>query len=48
MSADYIEQDVVLSQDGVAVVLHDPTLNDVLRRGSSVSGSCEAGWSLVR
>lgn len=29
MGADYIEQDVVLSQDGVAVVLHDLTLNDV-------------------
>ena len=29
MGADYIEQDVVLSQDGVPVVLHDLTLNDV-------------------
>lgn len=29
MGADYIEQDVVLSKDGVAVVLHDLTLNDV-------------------
>ena len=29
MGADYIEQDVVLSKDGVAVVLHDLTLKDV-------------------
>ncbi len=27
LGADYIEQDVVLSKDGVAVVLHDVTLN---------------------
>ncbi|MEQ9406718.1 MAG: glycerophosphodiester phosphodiesterase family protein [Fuerstiella sp.] len=29
LGADYIEQDVVLSKDGVAVVLHDITLNSV-------------------
>jgi glycerophosphoryl diester phosphodiesterase len=29
MGADYIEQDVVLSKDGIPVVLHDLTLNDV-------------------
>ncbi len=29
LGADYIEQDVVLSKDGTAVVLHDVTLNSV-------------------
>ena len=29
LGADYIEQDVVMSKDGVAVVLHDVTLDDV-------------------
>lgn len=29
LGADYIEQDVVLTKDGVAVVLHDVTLNSV-------------------
>ncbi len=29
MQADYIEQDVVLSKDGVPVVMHDLTLDDV-------------------
>ncbi len=29
MQADYIEQDVVLSKDGIPVVLHDLTLDDV-------------------
>ncbi|MCR9200384.1 MAG: hypothetical protein NXI04_17250 [Planctomycetaceae bacterium] len=29
LGADFIEQDVVLSQDGVAVVLHDVTLDDI-------------------
>ncbi len=29
LGADYIEQDVVLSRDGVAVVLHDVTLNSI-------------------
>ena len=29
LGADYIEQDVVLTKDGVAVVLHDVTLNEI-------------------
>lgn len=29
MGADYLEQDVVLTKDGVAIVLHDLTLDDV-------------------
>ncbi|MCA9009624.1 MAG: glycerophosphodiester phosphodiesterase [Planctomycetaceae bacterium] len=29
MQADYIEQDVVLSKDGIPIVLHDLTLDDV-------------------
>jgi len=29
LGADYIEQDVVLSKDGVAVVMHDVTLNSI-------------------
>ncbi len=34
MLADYIEQDVVLSKDGIPVVLHDLTLDDVTNAAS--------------
>lgn len=43
LGADYIEQDVVMSKDGVAVVMHDVTLNSITNVADVFPGRDEDG-----